>query len=443
MKKKNKVVRYAIIAALGGFLFGFDIAVISGAEQAIQELFQLDEKGIGFTVAIALIGTVTGSLFAGKPADIFGRKVILVLVALFFGISAIGSSLSQTWQSLLVFRFIGGLAVGFSSVIGPMYIAEISPSNIRGRLVGLFQINIVSGILIAFFSNYLITQIIEDEPWRWMLGVEAFPAIIFFLLFFLLPASPRWLILRNRKDEALRLFEKLSIQNGEGEIREIEESIREENLSKKENLFSSVYKFPVMCAVLLAIFNQMSGINALMYYAPRIFQMTGASTNSALLQSVSIGFTNLILTYIAIRIMDKFGRKKLLLVGSVGMTIFLGLVAKTLFEESSGGIIVLFYLLGFVASFAFSQGAVIWVFLSEIFPNKVRAKGQSFGSSVHWVMATIVSLVFPIIAERNDNGGGIAFIIFSASMLIQFFVVLYFFPETKGKSLEQLQKEIL
>ncbi|MBI9058331.1 MAG: sugar porter family MFS transporter [Labilibaculum sp.] len=443
MKKKNTYVFIcALIASLGGLLFGFDTAVISGAEKSIQEIFELDGFWHGFTVAIALIGTIVGAMTAGKPADIYGRKVVLIVIAIIYGITALATAMADDWLVFISFRFVGGIGVGASSVIGPMYIAEIAPAHLRGRLVGMFQLNVVSGILLAFFSNYLISSIVEVDAWRWMLGVQALPAFIFFLLLFYIPSTPRLLVLKGKSEEALSLLKKLASRNPENELKEIEESLHGDNEASSANLFAKEYRLPVMLAILVAIFNQMSGINAIMYYAPRIFEMTGFGTDDALLQSVTIGATNFIFTMLAMTVIDKFGRKKLLLIGSIGMMVFLGMVAKTLFEGSTGNILVVVYLVGFIAFFAFSQGAVIWVFISEIFPNKVRAKGQALGSFTHWIMAAIVSWMFPAIAESGVNGGGIAFMIFSVAMLAQLIVVYKFFPETKGKSLEQIQKEL-
>ncbi|MFA9392748.1 MAG: sugar porter family MFS transporter [Prolixibacteraceae bacterium] len=441
MRKNAYVISNAFIAALGGLLFGFDTAVISGAERSIQEIFQLDGFWHGFTVAIALIGTVIGALLAGKPADKYGRKKVLIVLAFFYAISALGSALASDWYLFIFFRFLGGLGVGASSVIGPMYIAEIAPARMRGRLVGLFQFNVVAGILLAFLSNYMINSNIELNAWRWMLGVEAIPAFVFLVLLFKIPSTPRWLVSKNKHDEALALLKKLSSSNPQQEIDEIEASIQNQQNLHKEVLFSKQYIFPISLAILIAFFNQMSGINAIMYYAPRIFEMTGIGKDSALLQSVSIGVTNLLFTMVGMLIIDKVGRKKLLLIGSAGTAFFLAMVAKVLLSETNGSILTVVYLVGFIAFFALSQGAVIWVFISEIFPNSVRAKGQTLGSFTHWFMAALVSWIFPMIAEGSENGGGTAFIIFAAFMVIQLVVVWKFFPETKGKSLEQIEIE--
>lgn len=443
MIKNRYVFSNAFIAALGGLLFGFDTAVISGAEQAIQDLFQLNGFWHGFTVAIALIGTVIGALIAGKPADRFGRKPVLIVLAFLYVISALGSALANSWIILLVFRFIGGIGVGASSVIGPMYIAEISPAKIRGRLVGMFQVNVVSGILLAFFSNYLVNQFVSMEQWRWMLGVEVVPALLFFILLFKIPPTPRWLVLKGQSEEAGKLLRKLGAEKPEIELNEIVASLKNVDNTTVERFFSRKYSFPIILAFLVAFFNQMSGINAIMYYAPRIFVMTGIAEDSALLQSVSIGVTNFVFTLLGMSIIDKVGRKKLLLTGAAGTSIFLALVALILLGVEMGKYMMVFCLIGYIAFFALSQGAVIWVYISEIFPNKVRANGQALGSFSHWFMAALVSWGFPIIASVHDNGGGIAFVVFTVFMAIQFFVVWKWFPETKGKSLEDIEHLML
>jgi sugar porter (SP) family MFS transporter len=441
MKGTRFVIFCAFTASLGGLLFGFDTAVISGAEKTIQQLFNLDGFWHGFTVAIALIGTLLGALISGKPADLFGRKRSLLAIAIIYLVSALGSALTQSWIGFLFYRFIGGIGVGASSVIGPMYIAEISPARLRGRLVTAFQLNIVAGILLSYFSNYWISQLIVHDAWRWMLGVISIPALIFFALLLLIPDSPRWLVLKNNLDKAKEVLQKTGSGNPADELKEIEASFVMKDGVNKEKLFSSVYRVPIILAILVALFNQMSGINAVMYYAPRIFEMVGYAKKSALMQSVSVGITLFIFTVVGMVLVDKVGRKKLLLVGSVGMTFFLGMVAKTVFTTTNGSIWMLIWLSGFIAFFAFSQGTVIWVFISEIFPNAVRAKGQTLGSFTHWTAAVIISWTFPVIA--GNSGGGWAFAIFSAAMVLQFLVVWKFFPETKGKTLEQIQNEMV
>jgi len=442
MSSNHFLNRSAWIAGLGGFLFGFDTAVISGAEKAIQQQFSLDGFWLGFTVAIALIGTLAGAIAAGKPADVYGRKRVLMVIALLFMFSALGAALAQSWYSILVFRFLGGLSVGASSVIGPMYIAEIAPAHKRGRLVILFQLNVVTGILLAFLSNYIVALVTEQASWRWMLGVQTLPAAVFFALLFAIPETPRWLVMKNQKEKATEILGKLGDPDAAQQVSAIEDSISSEKHIKSESLFTAKLKFPIILAILVAFFNQFSGINAIMYYAPRIFEMAGLDRTSSLFQSVSIGFTNLVFTIIALFIIDKVGRKKLLLVGSIGMVFMLTLVALGFMMNSFGGVAVLAGLVGFIAFFASSQGAVIWVFISEIFPNKVRAKGQALGSFSHWVLAALVSWVFPVIAAGSPRSTGLAFAFFAMMMLVQFVVVFIVFPETKGKGLEQIQNDL-
>jgi sugar porter (SP) family MFS transporter len=439
-QKNTFVIRNTIIAALGGFLFGFDTAVISGVEGSLETIFELNRFWLGFTVAIALVGTAVGAITISRPGDYFGRKKVLIALAVLYVLTSMGSALSGSWYSLLTYRFIGGLAVGGSSVMAPMYIAEISPARLRGRLVALFQFNIVTGILIAFLSNYLIDTYVKNYSWRWMLGVMAIPAFIYFLLLFFVPNSPRWLVMKKRTPEAEEILGKCGSENVQAEINEIVESLRIELDGVKEKFFTRKYRIPIFTAVMIAVFNQLTGINAVMYYAPRIFEMAEVSRNIALLQSVAIGFTNMIFTIIAMTVIDRYGRKTLLIIGSIGMTFFLGMVARSFYIQDFGGYAVLVFLLGYIAFFAFSQGAVIWVFISEIFPNKVRARGQSLGSFTHWAMAAIVSLSFPILAK--SIGGGNSFMFFAVMMVLQFFFVWRFIPETKGKSLEQIQKEL-
>lgn len=441
MKGHKFVILSAFTASLGGLLFGFDTAVISGAEKTLQQFFNLNGFLHGFTIAIALIGTLAGALISGRPADIFGRKKCLLAIAILYTVSALGSALTQSWIGFLVYRFIGGIGVGASSVIGPMYIAEIAPARLRGRLVTAFQLNIVAGILLSYFSNYWIDNTITHDSWRWMLGVESVPAIAFFFLAVFIPDSPRWLVIKGKIEEAKAILLKIGSCNPLQEVQEIETSIATKVGIKREVLFSSMYRIPIILAILVALFNQLSGINAVMYYAPRIFEMVGYAKNSALLQSVSVGTTLFIFTLVGMLLVDKVGRKKLLIAGSLGMIFFLGMVARTVFTTTNGSIMMLIYLSGFIAFFAFSQGTVIWVFISEIFPNSVRAKGQTLGSFTHWTAAVIISWMFPVIA--GNNGGGWAFAIFSVAMVLQFFIVWRFFPETKGKSLEQIQKEMI
>ncbi len=430
--------RSALVASLGGFLFGFDTAVISGVEKSIQVLWSLDSFSHGFTVAAALIGTVIGSLIAGAPAERYGRKRMLQAIGLLYVVTSLVTALTNSWEAFVFFRFLGGIGVGASSVVGPMYISEIAPAHFRGRLVALFQFNVVSGILIAFVSNYLLDGI-SEYSWRWMLGVQAFPSLIFLSLAFLVPESPRWLIAKHRDHEARVVLERMGENDPDAAMKQIQESGYE---SDGESLFAKKYAKPIFFAVMLAVFNQFSGINAIMYYAPRIFEMTGLTKSGALLQAISIGVTNMVFTLLAIQMIDRFGRRTLLLIGSVGMVVSLGLVANAFFTGDFGGYMVMVYLIGFIAFFAFSQGAVIWVFIAEIFPNKVRSKGQTLGSFTHWIMAVVVSWTFPIIADGWEYGGAYAFAFFSLMMLAQLFFAWKVLPETKGQSLEGIQQSL-
>lgn len=442
MHTSSTAIRNAVVAALGGFLFGFDTAVISGVEATIQQLWQLDKFAHGFTIASALIGTVLGSIIAGKPAEMFGRKAILQVIGLLYLATSLGSALTNSWHLFVLFRFLGGVGVGASSVVGPMYISEISPAHSRGRLVALFQFNVVSGILIAFLSNYLFFGI-GDNAWRWMLGIQAVPSLLYFVMVFLVPESPRWLAKKGKTAEAERVLGGIGETNPREALSKITDSLQREAGAAREKLFTKAYRQPIFYAVVLAMFNQLAGINAIMYYAPRIFEMTGLAKDTALLQAVSIGATNLVFTLLAISVIDKFGRKTLLIIGSLGMVVFLGLVARAFFLQDFGGFAVMIYLVGFIAFFAFSQGAVIWVFISEIFPNTVRAKGQALGSFTHWIMAAVITWVFPIIAKSSDLGGAYAFSFFSLMMVLQFFFAWKVLPETKGKSLEDIQQTVV
>jgi sugar porter (SP) family MFS transporter len=431
----------AAVAALGGFLFGFDTAVISGATDALRLQFDLDSSQLGFTVASALIGTIVGSIAAGPPSERYGRRPVLRTLAVLYFLSAVGCGVAPNWISLLLFRFIGGLAIGASSVVAPMYIAEISPAAVRGRLVALSQFNVVAGILAAYFSNFIIASILggaATAAWRWMLGVAAVPAVLFFVFLLRIPESPRWLVKQHRREEATDVLRLVGNEAPEAVVREIADSLHEETVSAHEPFFQRKYLRPILLAVMVASFNQLAGINALIYYTADIFKMAGAERTSALLQSVIIGLTNLIFTMLAMSVIDRFGRKRLLLIGAVGLAACLSLTAWA-FHEGVGGTLVLVSLLGYIAFFAFSQGAVIWVYISEIFPNRVRARGQALGSFTHWFWAAVVSWTFPIIA---DASGAAAFACFAVMMVLQFVLVWRFLPETKGVSLESIQRTL-
>lgn len=432
---KNFMFYVAFVASLGGLLFGFDTAVISGAEKSIQVVYDLSDFSHGFTIAIALIGTIIGAFVCSKPVEKHGRLKALKIIAFLYFVSAVGSAAIIDWYSFLFFRFAGGLAVGASSVVGPMYIAEISPSRWRGRFVAFFQFNIVLGIVLAYFSNYWIHGIAHD--WQWMLGVEAIPAIAFALLLYTVPESPRWLVKQDREAEARHVIKKVSNADIEQEIHEIKESLVTIGASG-EKLFQHKYRKPILYAFLIATFNQLSGINAILYYAPMIFEMSGVFTESAMMQSIVIGLTNLTFTMIGMILIDQVGRRKLLYIGSIGMTLSLALVAKGFYQDAFSGYYMLICLMGFIAFFAISLGAVIWVLISEVFPNNVRSKGQVLGSMTHWVWSALLSWMFPVFIR---TGGTFIFSFFAIMMFLSFFFALRL-PETKNKSLEQIQKEL-
>jgi sugar porter (SP) family MFS transporter len=384
-------------------------------------------------------GTVVGAMLAGFPGERFGRRDSLRVMALFYLVSALGCALAWNWSSLLVFRFIGGLGIGGSSVLAPMYIAEIAPAKWRGRLVGLFQFNVVFGILVAYFSNYIIALLqFGPTEWRWDLGVAAFPAALFFVMLFTIPRSPRWLVKKGRVAEARTVLQMTGDENYEQDLQEIVESIDTEQKQSAEKLLTRKYAFPIFLAVSIGLFNQLSGINAILYYLNDIFAHAGFSRISGNIQAVAIGATNLVFTMIAVSVIDKLGRKTLLLVGSVGTAICLAGVSAIFFTHSHESLLV-WLLVGYIAFFAFSQGAVIWVYLSEVFPNSVRAKGQSLGTFSHWFMNALISGIFPLMAASS---GAYPFVFFSVMMVLQFFVVLFVYPETKGLTLEEMQKEL-
>ena len=440
--RKNSVIAWSMVVALGGFLFGFDTAVISGAEKSIQHFWNLSVFEHGLTISIALIGTVIGSLLGSRPSDKFGRKNTLYFVAGAYLLSSLGTAFADNWYIFLAFRLLGGLGVGASSVTAPIYISEVSPAERRGRLVGLFQFNVVLGILISYLSNYLISQTGETS-WRWMLGVQAIPAFIFLVLIRLIPESPRWLILKKGKiEQATKILAIINPLHYEDELTAIKSSkLPSDAASNSDNLFSGKYNAPIIMAVLFAFFNQVSGINAIIYYAPRIFEMAGLGAHSSLLSTVGIGMVNFIFTLFAINIIDRVGRRLLMIIGSIGMIASLLLVAFTFSLGHFSGFAIPVYVMVFIAFFAFSQGAVIWVFISEIFPNQVRAQGQTLGSSTHWIMAAIIAFCFPYLAEKL--GGATTFFFFAIMMVLQLILAWRWMPETKGKSLEQIETNIV
>jgi len=439
MKLNAYLAKGTAVAALGGLLFGFDTAVISGTTSTLTQTYQLSPALLGVTVASALWGTILGAMLAGLPGERFGRRDSLRVMAILYLISGLGCAAAWNWYALVVFRVIGGLGIGGSSVLGPMYIAEISPATLRGRLVGFFQFNIVFGILLAYFSNYLIAlQRFGLAEWRWELGVTAIPAALFFLMLFRIPRSPRWLVKKNRIDEARSVLHLTGEEHYEEELQDIIRSIHVEQEQAAEKLFSRKYLFPIFLAVSIGMFNQLSGINAILYYLNDIFGRAGFSKMSGSLQAVAVGGTNLLFTVIAMSVIDKIGRKLLLLVGALGMALCLGGVSAVFLTGQHQNLLV-WLLIGFIACFAFSQGAVIWVYLAEIFPNNVRAKGQSLGSFSHWFMNASISGLFPLVAASS---GGYPFAFFSAMMVLQFFVVLFVYPETKALTLEEMERKL-
>ena len=388
---------------------------------------------------MALIGTIVGAMSAGIPGQKWGGRETLRLLAVFYVLSALGCAFAWNWYVLLAARFIGGLGIGGSSVLGPVYIAELAPAKLRGRLVGLFQINIVIGILLAYFSNYCIARMgLGAAEWRWQFGVAALPAVLFLVMLLGIPPSSRWLVTQNRVTEARSVLQLMGAENPEAELREIVDSIHLERLQTSEPLFAWKYRLPIFLAISIGMFNQLSGINAILYYLNDIFAAAGFSKMSGDLQAVAVGSMNLVATLLAMTVIDKLGRKTLLLIGSVGTAGCLAGVSGVFFTESHQSYL-LWLLVAYIAFFAISQGAVIWVYISEVFPNRVRAKGQALGSSSHWIMNAIIAYTFPQLAKSS---GAYPFVLFSAMMVAQFFVVLSFYPETKGVTLEQMQHRL-
>lgn len=439
----RKVLLWSVVVALGGFLFGFDTAVISGAEQSIQQYWSLTPFEHGLTISIALIGTIIGALFGSIPSDSLGRRATLIIIAVIYLVASLGTAAATNWYIFLFFRFVGGLGVGASSVTAPVYISEISPAESRGKMVGMFQFNVVFGIVISYLSNYLIGKMSGEHSWRLMLGIQAIPSALFLILLRFVPESPRWQVLRRGNlAGAAKTLQVINPDNYQKELDNIQANdASEKALGHSDQLLKATNKFPIFLAVAFAVFNQVSGINAIIYYAPRIFEMTGLGKDSALLSTVGIGVVNFGFTLLAINFIDKVGRRTLMLIGSVGLITTLGLVSRAFYIEDFGGWDVTIYLLMYIAFFAFSQGAVIWVFISEIFPNQVRAKGQTLGSFTHWVMAALVAFSFPILAQKV--GGGHTFLFFAIMMVLQLIFVWRIMPETKGRSLEQIERTLV
>jgi len=435
----NKLTQWSLTAALAGFLFGFDTVVISGADQKLQSLWGSSDIFHGFVVmATALWGTVVGSLLGSIPTRILGRKKTLLWIGVFYTISAIGSALANDPYIFALFRFLGGLGVGASTIAAPAYISEIAPAKDRGKLVGLYQFNIVFGILIAFVSNYLLGGL-GEEAWRYMMGVEALPAILYTFFVISIPRSPRWLFLQRKTAEAKRIIHSAYSEKDANQLI-LEISNGQDKAPNSESIFNKKYRFILWLAFLIAFFNQFSGINAFLYYAPRIFEEGGLGESTALLSSTGIGLTNLVFTLIGINLIDRLGRKILMYIGSIGYIISLSLIAASFILEWQGLSLPIF-LFVFIASHAIGQGAVIWVFISEIYPNHLRSAGQSFGTSTHWVLAAIIPSLVPVLF--TSIGAGAVFAVFAFMMVLQLAFVYFLMPETKGISLEQLSQQLI
>ena len=440
---KRKIFFYTFVAALGGLLFGYDTAVINGALPFFTEYFQLTPSMQGWAVSSALIGCILGAFFIGKLGDQFGRRNMLRIMALFFLVSALGSGLANSLNAFVIYRLLGGIAIGGASVLSPMYITEIAPPKYRGRLTITFQLSIVLGILVAFFADYLLLDIGKNN-WRWMFASESIPALLFLILLFFVSRSPRWLIAKERHDEAIFVLK--SVGNEEDvqvTYNEIKESIKADTIDASKTLWRKPYFKLVVIGILVGMFNQFTGINIVMYYATDIFRMAGFSTESAIGQTVLIGLTNLIFTLIAMQLIDKIGRKRLLLIGSIGMTLFLG-IFTFFFLKAEMSVVLVVCLIGFVAFFAASQGAVIWVLFSEMFPNNIRSRGVAIGTFSHWFFNGLTSFLFPIIvgAFSGSTGAGYIFAFYTVATLISYFFYKKYLIETKGKSLEQIEKEL-
>lgn len=440
MSKTNQTIFWSITVALAGFLFGFDTIVISGADQAIQELWDTSPLFHGtFIMSMALWGTVIGSLFGGIPCDKLGRKRTLFWIGILYLVSALGSGLAQDPYLFSFFRFIGGVGVGASSVAAPTYIAEISNAKNRGKLVALYQFMIVFGILIAFISNYLLDGFGGVNDWRYMLGIEALPALIYSLMVLTVPNSPRWLVLQKGDDDgALAVLKIIDGENAAAKLAEIKED--KTPVTKSSGLFGGKYSKPLMLAFLIAFFNQLSGINFILYYAPRILESAGFGAGDSLFSSISIGVVNLVFTFLGVFLIDRLGRKQLMYIGSIGYIVSLIMVAYGFYSDASA-MFKLTFILTFIASHAIGQGAVIWVFISEIFPNSIRAYGQSFGTGVHWVFAALITLLGPVVIA--SFAPHVIYTFFAIFMVFQLLFVMFLMPETKGVSLEELKKRLV
>ena len=449
-KASSLVIRSAIVAAVGGLIFGFDTAVISGANAALKVQFNLDDGGLGATVAIATVGTIVGALIGGRSADYFGRRKLLFFIGILYVLGALGTALAPSHLVLMIFRFVGGIGVGLSSVCAPIYTAEIAPAKVRGRLVGLVQFNIVLGILVAYLSNYIIDLIVHDQEiaWRWMLGVMVVPSVLFLVFLMTVPETPRWLMAKGHEEKAIAISRRLcnTVEESDEQIQEIRDQLAAAGSQATLSQFFTRRYFKVIAlAFFIAMFNQLSGINAILYYAPEVMKQAGADDNAALLMSVGVGLMNLVATMAALTVIDRIGRRSLMIVGSIGYLVSMGFLTAVMFMfqghfNSTSSTLVLVGLLVFIAAHAFGQGSVIWVFISEIFPTRVRGLGQSLGSLTHWVFAAITTYAFPPII--GAWGGGWAFSIFLVCMFGQLVWVLTKMPETKGIPLEEMEDKL-
>ena len=441
MRPNLNLMKATLTGALGGLLFGFDTVVISGAIDSLVRLYNLSPQGKGWTVAIALIGTVAGALGAGHVGQKIGGRETLRITAVLYVVSAIGSALAWNWPVLMLFRFAGGLGIGASSVLGPVYIAELAPAKWRGRLVGAFQFNVVFGILAAYTSNYLIRTLhLGSLEWRWQVGVAALPALGFLALLFGIPRSPRWSASKGRNEEALAVLKQMGDPNPEAELADIQSALAEEHATAHEPVFQWKYRYPLFLAISIGAFNQLAGINSILYYLNSIFASAGFSQISGDQQAIAIGFTNLVFTIVGMSVIDKLGRKTLLLVGAAGTASCLAAVSWLFATNSHPGALV-WVLITYIAFFALSQGAVIWVYIGEVFPNAVRSKGQGVGNASHWFMNTAIQLAFPMVVAQIGRSAPFTF--FAVMTAAQFVVVLLVYPETKGQTLEALQRRLV
>jgi sugar porter (SP) family MFS transporter len=441
MRPNLNLMKATLTGALGGLLFGFDTVVISGAIDALVRLYTLSPQGKGWTVAIALIGTVVGALGAGQAGQKLGGRETLRITAVLYVVSAIGSALAWNWPVLMLFRFVGGLGIGASSVLGPVYIAELAPAKWRGRLVGAFQFNVVFGILVAYTSNYFIRTLhLGATEWRWQVGVAALPALGFLALLFGIPRSPRWAASKGRNEEALAVLKLMGEPEPEAELADIRAALAEEHATAHEPVFRWKYRYPLFLAISIGAFNQLAGINSILYYLNSIFASAGFSQISGDQQAIAIGFTNLVFTIVGMSVIDKLGRKTLLLIGAAGTAGCLAAVSWLFATNSHPGALV-WVLITYIAFFALSQGAVIWVYIGEVFPNAVRSKGQGVGNASHWFMNTVIQLAFPMVVAQIGRSAPFTF--FAVMTVIQFLVVLFVYPETKGQTLEALQRKLV